>query len=111
LEEAKEKYKRMRKVQTGRVMNQMGKARRKRAYAQVKVKPGTGVVTINGKNIQDYFGDTYYRVETLKPLAFTGTSGTLDIKFQVFGGGQKGQSECMGYALARALMKINPNYK
>jgi small subunit ribosomal protein S9 len=86
-------------------------ARRKKALAQVKVKKGTGVVTINGKPIQDYFGDTYYRVETLKPLVFTDTSGLYDLKFNVFGSGLKGQSECMAYALAKALIKMNPDHK
>jgi small subunit ribosomal protein S9 len=72
---------------------------------------GPGRVTINGKNIQDYFGDIFFRVEALKPLIFTSNSGQYNLKFSVYGGGQKGQSECMAYALARALIKINPKYK
>ena len=72
------------------------------------MKRGTGVVTVNGKPIQDYFGDVFFRVEALKPLVFTDTSGQFDVKFKVRGSGQKGQSECMAYALTKALIKINP---
>jgi small subunit ribosomal protein S9 len=68
-------------------------------------------VTVNGENIADYWADTYYRVEALKPLVFSETAGQYDIEFNVVGGGLHGQSECCAYALARALMKINPDYK
>lgn len=66
---------------------------------------------VNGKLIQDYFGETYHRVEALKPLVFTDSSGLYDVTINAYGSGLKGQSECMGYALARALMKINPDHK
>lgn len=79
--------------------------------AEVSIFSGTGIVKINGKPIQDYFGDTYYRVETLKPLVITDSSGLYDINFRVRGSGSQGQSECMGYALAKALIKLNPSHK
>ena len=47
----------------------------------------------------------------MKPLIITDTSGIYDVRFLTFGGGQRGQGECMGFALARALMKINPDHK
>lgn len=88
-----------------------GHAKRKSAEAEVFVKHGTGVVTINGESISDYFSDTYHRVETLKPLIFSETAGQYDLDFVVVGGGLHSQSECMAYALAKALMKINPEYR
>lgn len=55
-----------------------GHAKRKTSESEVFLKVGTGKVTINGKLIQDYFGDTMYRVETIKPFVFTDTSGMYD---------------------------------
>ncbi len=92
LEKAKKIYRKI-EVQTfekGTTAN--GRARRKTAYAEVQIKSGTGVVKVNGKNIQDYFGNTYYRVEALKPLIITDTSGLFDIRMKVYGSGLHGQS-------------------
>ena len=72
---------------------------------------GIGRITINGKLIQDYFADTMFRAETLKPFVFTDTSGLYDAEFHVAGSGQAGQSNCMAFALSRALMKINPDHR
>lgn len=69
-----------------------GKARRKTAYAEAFIKDGTGVVTINGKPIQDYYGDTFFRVEALKPLVITDSSGLYDVAIQAYGSGSQGQS-------------------
>ena len=86
----------------------MGYAQRKTAECEVFITKGTGYVTVNGKPLQDYFGDVFPRVQALKPLVFTDTSGLYDIKFRVVGSGSQGQAECMAYALSRALIKINP---
>ena len=85
-----------------------GTAKRKSSEAEVFIKHGPGNVTINGESISDYFADTYHRVEALKPLIFSETAGLYDLEFNVVGGGVHSQSECCAYALARALMKINP---
>lgn len=52
-----------------------------------------------------------YRVETIKPFVFTDTSGMYDAEFNVAGGGMAGQSQCMAFSLARALMKVNPQHR
>ncbi len=58
----------------------------------------------------DYFTDVYYRVEALKPLIVTEVAGSYDLECYVTGGGLHGQSECLAYAVTKALIKINPAF-
>lgn len=53
----------------------------------------------------------YHRAEALKPLAFTNTSGLVDLEINVVGGGAHGQSECISIALSNALIKMEPRYE
>jgi small subunit ribosomal protein S9 len=73
------------------------------------VKPGTGKVFINGIPLEDYYAETYHRAEALKPLLYTGTAGKVDVEIRAAGSGAHGQSQCIAYALAQALLKANPD--
>ncbi|MBP6874125.1 MAG: 30S ribosomal protein S9 [Clostridia bacterium] len=84
-----------------------GTGRRKNAVACVRILPGTGKITVNGKDIDDYFG-----LETLKhiirqPLAATATEGQFDIIAKAIGGGVSGQAGAIRHGLARALVQAD----
>ncbi len=81
-----------------------GTGRRKSSVARVRLYPGTGAVTINGRDIHDYFG-----LETLKtiinqPFAVTNTVGKYDIVCDVHGGGFSGQAGAIRHGVSRALL-------
>ena len=88
-----------------------GTGRRKKSVARVRLYPGTGAVTINGRNIDDYFG-----LETLKyivnqPFGVTETVGKFDVVVNVAGGGFSGQAGAIRHGVARALLSADENYK
>ena len=89
-----------------------GTGRRKSSVARVHLfAGGTGIITINNRDIEQYFG-----LETLKfivnqPLAATQTQGTMDIEATVVGGGVTGQAGAIRHGLARALIKYNEEYR
>ena len=88
------------------VFNALG--RRKSAVARVYVAAsGKGNITINGKNIQDYFKEETLRYIVRQPLTVTDTVSNYDIKVNLDGGGIKGQAEALRLAIARALCKID----
>ena len=88
-----------------------GTGRRKKSVARVRLYPGTGVVTINGRDVNDYFG-----LETLKyivnqPFGVTETVGKFDIVANVNGGGFSGQAGAIRHGVARALLSADETYK
>ena len=88
-----------------------GTSRRKHSVARVRVYNGTGKITINGRDIDDYFG-----LETLKllvnaPLVLTETQGKFDIVVNVVGGGCSGQAGAIRHGLSRALLQYNPELR
>ena len=88
-----------------------GTGRRKHSVARVRVYNGTGKITINGRDIDDYFG-----LETLKllvnaPLVLTETQGKFDIVVNVVGGGCSGQAGAIRHGLSRALLQFNPELR
>ena len=88
-----------------------GTGRRKKSVARVRLYPGTGVVTINGRDVNDYFG-----LETLKyivnqPFGVTETVGKFDIVANVTGGGFSGQAGAIRHGVARALLSADENFK
>ena len=111
LENASNSLKRIKKEEESEIDKFYRHSKRKKSEAEVYLQPGTGVVTVNGKCIREYFVDTYHRVEALKPLIFTETAGDYDLEINVIGGGLQGQSECVAHAMAQAFMKIDPDYR
>ena len=88
------------------VVNAIG--RRKAAVARVFVKEGTGVITINKKDLTVYFPSSILQFIVKQPLSTLGATEKYDIKVNLDGGGFKGQAEALRLAIARALVKINP---
>ena len=91
------------------VVNAIG--RRKAAVARVFVKEGTGVITINKKDLTVYFPSSILQFIVKQPLSTLGATEKYDIKVNLDGGGFKGQAEALRLAIARALVKINPEDK
>ncbi len=91
------------------VVNAIG--RRKAAVARVFVSEGTGKITINKRDLANYFPSTILQFIVKQPLAKLDATEKYDIKINLNGGGFKGQSEAVRLAIARALVKINPEDK
>ncbi|MBR5241469.1 MAG: 30S ribosomal protein S9 [Muribaculaceae bacterium] len=85
--------------------------RRKAAVARVYVKEGNGVITINKKDLAQYFPLEITQYVVKQPLLKLGVAEKYDIKVNLNGGGFKGQAEALRLAIARALVKINPEDK
>ena len=88
-----------------------GTGRRKSSIARVYITPGTGKIVINKKDMDEYFGLDTLKVIVKQPLVATGTEGKYDVLVNVCGGGFTGQSQALRLAIARALVKINPEDK
>ena len=91
------------------VVNTVG--RRKAAVARVFVKPGTGNITINQKELAVYFPLNILQYEVKQPLLVTETTENFDVVINLGGGGIKGQAEAARMGIARALCEINPEYR
>ncbi len=88
-----------------------GTGRRKKSVARVRLYPGTGNVTVNGRDVNEYFG-----LETLKfivnqPFGVTETVGKFDVVANVAGGGFSGQAGAIRHGVARALLSADETYK
>ena len=81
--------------------------RRKSAVARVYLVPGKGNITINGRDINDYFCDESLRYIVNQPFGVTGTTAQFDVKVNVDGGGIKGQAEAIRLGIARALCEVD----
>ncbi len=82
-----------------------GTGRRKSSVARVRVYNGTGKITINDRDIDDYFGLETLKLITRQPLALTGTTDKFDIVCRVAGGGVTGQAGAIRHGIARALLQ------
>ena len=91
------------------VVNALG--RRKSAVARVYVSEGTGKITINKRDLAEYFPSTILQYVIKQPLSTLGVEEKYDIKVNVYGGGFTGQSQALRLAIARALVKINADDK
>ncbi len=91
------------------VINAIG--RRKRAVARVFVSEGTGKITINKRDLAVYFPSSLLQYVVLQPLKKLEVAEKYDIKVNLDGGGYNGQANALRLAIARALVKINPDDK
>ena len=91
------------------MVNALG--RRKSAVARIFVTEGTGKITINKKDLQDYFPSSILQYVVKQPLTTLNVVEKYDIKVNLDGGGYTGQSQALRLAIARALVKINPEDK
>jgi len=81
-----------------------GTGRRKTSVARVMIKPGSGRVVVNDRDIEQYFPVEIIRQQALMPLTATQLSGRIDVRVNVFGGGVSGQAGAIRHGLARALV-------
>ncbi len=88
-----------------------GTGRRKSSVARVRVYPGTGKITINDRDIDDYFGLETLKLIVRQPLALTGTTEKFDIVVRVAGGGVTGQAGAIRHGLSRALLQFDENLR
>ena len=84
-----------------------GTGRRKDSVARVRVYQGTGKITINDRDIDNYFGLETLKLIVRSPLALTGTEGKFDIVVNVVGGGVAGQAGAIRHGITRALMEFD----
>lgn len=82
--------------------------RRKEAVARVRISPGNGPVTVNGKGVSQYFPGLILQKVYSKPLELTGAMGKYTISAKVVGGGQASQLDAVIHGIARAIAKIDP---
>ena len=88
-----------------------GTGRRKDSVARVRVYQGTGKVTINDRDIDNYFGLETLKMVVRQPLNSTDTLGKVDIVATVEGGGVSGQAGALRHGISRALLLVNPEYR
>lgn len=81
--------------------------RRKASVARVYLTQGSGTITVNGKDMKEYFPVVHTQYNLTDPMMTVGVEGTYDIKVNVNGGGFKGQAEAVRLAISRALVKID----
>src|ERR687889_1143192 len=81
----------------------IGRGRRKTAVARVRLLPGEGNITVNGRDLEEYFPRSTYRAAVRSPLELLGSAGRYDIVAKIEGGGPTGQAEALRHGIARAL--------
>jgi small subunit ribosomal protein S9 len=88
-----------------------GTGRRKNATARVFLRPGKGRITVNGKDVEDYFERETAKMVLRAPLVITETDETFDAYVTVRGGGKSGQAGAIRHGLSRALVVANPDLR
>ena len=85
--------------------------RRKKSIARVRMTSGTGIITINGKNIDEYLQRDTLILIAKRALVLTNTEGKFDVDVNVIGGGIAGQAGAICHGIARALLKVSETYR
>ncbi|NLE13545.1 MAG: 30S ribosomal protein S9 [Clostridiales bacterium] len=88
-----------------------GTGRRKSSVARVRLVPGTGVITINKRDIDDYFGLDTLKLIVNQPFGATETAGKFDVICTVKGGGFSGQAGAIRHGISRALLQVDEEYR
>lgn len=89
----------------------LGTGRRKKSVARVRILQGTGKITVNKKDLDDYFGMETLKVIAKQPLTLTDTTDKFDVIVNVHGGGFTGQAGAIRHGIARALIKADENLR
>jgi small subunit ribosomal protein S9 len=85
--------------------------RRKEAVARVRLRPGAGAITINGRGVEDYFPTATHRMILSEPLRLTSTAEMYDVDCSIIGGGVSGQAGALRMGIARALIEVDPELR
>ena len=88
-----------------------GTGRRKSSVARVRLIPGKGQITINGRAFVEYIPSGAVRLDFLQPLTLTGNETSYDVVVNVCGGGISGQAGAIRHGITRALLEVNPDYR
>ncbi len=88
-----------------------GTGRRKKSVARVYLMPGTGKITVNKRDIDDYFGLETLKLIVRQPLAATQTADKFDVMVNVRGGGTTGQAGAIRHGISRALLQADNDYR
>ncbi|MEQ6887589.1 30S ribosomal protein S9 [Halomonas sp. CS7] len=88
-----------------------GTGRRKTSTARVFLKPGTGKITVNSRDLDQYFGRVTGRMVVRQPLELTETLGQFDVYVTVKGGGGSAQAGAIRHGITRALMEYNEDFR
>lgn len=89
----------------------IGTGRRKKSVARVRLLPGTGNITINKRDIDNYFGLETLKMIVRSPLVLTNTASKFDVIVNVYGGGTTGQAGSIRHGISRALLTVDPNFR
>src|SRR5574344_28433 len=93
------------------VVNYNATGRRKSSVARVRLIPGEGKITINGRDLKEYFGLKTLELIINQPFEATETKGKYDVLVNVFGGGISGQAGAIRHGIARALLDVDAEYR
>ncbi len=85
--------------------------RRKEAVARVRLTPGTGNITVNGRTMDEYFGRETSKMILVEPLKLVDQMGKLDVAVNAAGGGLSGQAGAIRHGISRALCDLNPEWR
>ena len=85
-----------------------GTGRRKTAIARVRLLPGEGEIVVNGRSLEEHFGNAVNEADLRMPFRVTGTEGRFNVMVKVEGGGVTGQAGAIRHGIARALLQIDP---
>ena len=85
----------------------IGTGRRKSSVARVRLVPGTGVIKINKRDLEEYFGYETLKMIVRAPLVLTDTLGKFDVIVNVYGGGYTGQAGAIRHGISRALLDVD----
>ncbi|MCB2194287.1 MAG: 30S ribosomal protein S9 [Bacteroidetes bacterium] len=91
------------------VINTLG--RRKAAVARVYLSEGKGKISINGRELEDFFPTKPLQYVVKQPLNLVEVDGKFDLKINIFGGGIKGQAEAVRLGISRALIEVDPEHR
>ena len=89
----------------------LGTGRRKKSVARVRLVPGNGTITINKRDIEDYFGYETLKMIVRDPLKLTNTLDKFDVLVNVYGGGTTGQAGAIRHGISRALLNADPELR
>ncbi|MFM1943796.1 MAG: hypothetical protein RI897_2778 [Verrucomicrobiota bacterium] len=89
----------------------LGTGRRKTAVARVRMAPGSGKITVNGRAFEAYFPLEQLRMQAVEPLTVTSNEAKFDLRIIVTGGGPAGQAGAVRHGIARALLKVDATFR
>ena len=95
----------------GAVQQPISTGRRKEAVARVRLTPGSGAMTVNGRSVEDYFPTRAHRMIVATPLRLVGREKDYDVVATIDGGGVSGQAGALRLGIARALLEVDPELR